>query len=314
MLFSLLQDTTETPQDQKGEIDVNTQSIVEKIDTWLDGFIRNVPNIVMGIVLFIAMLYVGRWAGRLVKKQMSKRGRDNFGEILGGFLKYTIVILGLLLALTVISPNLKPADLIAGLGVSSVAIGFAFKDILQNWLAGILILLRQPFKIGDQIVVNDYEGTVDRIETRATIITTYDGQDVVIPNGDIYTNAVQVKTAHDSIRSQYDLGLGYDQDRDKAMKILRKTIEGIDGINKEKPIDILPWDQSDSWLTIRMRWWTKSERADVVKVFSKVILETQNAMDKANIDLPFPTHVEISKKLEELDDASNETEKEQKPA
>jgi len=302
MLTTLFQDATDTPKDQEGEIDVNTQSIIEKIDTWLDGFIRNVPNIVIGIALFIAMIYVGRWAGRLVKKQMSKRGRDNFGEILGGFLKYTIVIVGLMLALTVISPNLKPADLIAGLGVSSVAIGFAFKDILQNWLAGILILLRQPFKIGDQIVVNGYEGTVDRIETRATIITTYDGQDVVIPNGDIYTNAVQVKTAHELIRSQYDLGLGYDQDREKAMKILRKTIEGIEGINKDKPIDILPWDQSDSWLTIRMRWWTKSERASVVKVFSKVILETQNAMDQANIDLPFPTHVEISKKIEELEE------------
>ncbi|CAL67522.1 mechanosensitive ion channel family protein [Christiangramia forsetii] len=309
MLTIFLQDD-ETPKDQTGEIDVNTQSMVEKIDTWLDGFIRNVPNIVIGIALFIAMIYVGRWAGRLVKKQMSKRGRDNFGEILGGFLKYTIVIVGLMLALTVISPNLKPADLIAGLGVSSVAIGFAFKDILQNWLAGILILLRQPFKIGDQIVVNGYEGTVDRIETRATIITTYDGQDVVIPNGDIYTNAVQVKTAHHLIRSQYDLGLGYDQDRNKAMKILRDTIEGIEGVNKDKPIDILPWDQSDSWLTIRMRWWTNSERADVVKIFSKVILETQNAMDKAEIDLPFPTHVEISEKLEELDTEAEKPAKE----
>ena len=312
MLITLLQNKVETAKDQKGEIDVNTQSIVEKIDTWLDGFIRNVPNIVLGIILFIAMIYVGRWAGRLVKKQMSKRGRDNFGEILGGFLKYTIVIVGLMLALTVISPNLKPADLIAGLGVSSVAIGFAFKDILQNWLAGILILLRQPFKIGDQIVVNGYEGTVDRIETRATVITTYDGQDVVIPNGDIYTNAVQVKTAHELIRSQYDLGLGYDQDRDKAMKILRETIKGIEGVNQEKPIDILAWDQSDSWLTIRMRWWTKSERANVVKVFSKVILETQNAMDKANIDLPFPTHVEISKKLDELDKETENTHVDQK--
>ena len=312
MLITLLQNLAESPKDQKGEIDVNTQSIVEKIDTWLDGFIRNVPNIVLGIILFIAMIYVGRWAGRLVKKQMSKRGRDNFGEILGGFLKYTIVIVGLMLALTVISPNLKPADLIAGLGVSSVAIGFAFKDILQNWLAGILILLRQPFKIGDQIVVNGYEGTVDRIETRATVITTYDGQDVVIPNGDIYTNAVQVKTAHELIRSQYDLGLGYDQDRDKAMKILRETIKGIEGVNQEKPIDILAWDQSDSWLTIRMRWWTKSERANVVKVFSKVILETQNAMDKANIDLPFPTHVEISKKLDELDKETENTHVDQK--
>lgn len=99
--------------------------------------------------------------------------------------------------------------LFVGLGVSSVAIGFAFKDILQNGLAGLLILLRQPVEVGDQIVINSFEGTVERIETRATIIRTYDGQRVVVPNGDSYTKAVQVKTANDKRRSQYDMGLGY---------------------------------------------------------------------------------------------------------
>lgn len=135
--------------------------------------------------------------------------------MLGGFAKAGLLILGFLLAATIIIPSLKPGDLIAGLGVSSVAIGFAaewsgyFKDILQNWLAGLLILLRQPFEIHDQIEVDGHEGTVERIETRATIIKTYDGQRIVIPNSQIYTNAVLVKTAHEKRRSQYDVGMGY---------------------------------------------------------------------------------------------------------
>jgi len=294
MLTSLLFQDSETPKDQTGELDVNTQSIIEKLDSWLDGLIRNLPNILVGILIFIAVFYLARYLGKLVKKLLVKRGRQNFGEILGGFLKYTIMLLGLMLSLTIISPNISPADLIAGLGVSSVAIGFAFKDILQNWMAGLLILLRQPFEIGDQIVVNGFEGTVDRIETRATIITTYDGQNVVIPNGTIYTNSIRVKTTHPLLRSQYDLGLGYNEDRDKAMKILLKTIKDIEGVSQEKPIDILVWDQADSWLTIRMRWWTKSDRATVVKVWSKVLLATQNAMEEAGMDLPFPTSVEIN--------------------
>lgn len=300
-----------TPKDKKGEIDVNTGSIIEKLDTWLDGFIRNLPNILVGIAVFIAMIYIARWAGKMVKKLLKNRGRQNFGEILGGFLRWTLTLVGLMISLTIISPNLSPADLIAGLGVSSVAIGFAFKDILQNWLAGILILMRQPFELGDQIVVNGFEGTVERIETRATIIRKYNGERIVVPNSEIYTNSVNVITANELIRSQYDLGLGYDQDRDKAMKILRDTIENIEGVSNEKPVDILPWDQADSWLTIRLRWWSKSDRPTVVKTFSKVILETQNAMDKAGIDLPFPTQVEIQN-AHDLKEAKEIMEKYQK--
>ena len=283
----------ETPKDQKGELDINTTSIIEKLDTWLDGLIRNLPNILVGIVVFIAMIYISKWIGRGVKKLLQKRGRDNFGEILGGFLRWTLTMVGLMLSLTIISPNLSPADLIAGLGVSSVAIGFAFKDILQNWLAGILILMRQPFEIDDQIIVNGFEGTVERIETRATIIRQYDGKRIVVPNSEIYTNSVKVITANELIRSQYDIGLGYDQPREKAFEILRKTIKDTKGVSSDKPIDVLPWDQADSWLTVRVRWWTESERANVVKVYSDVILNTQNAMDDAGIDLPFPTTTEL---------------------
>ena len=207
-LILLLQDT---PKDETGEIDVNPQSIIEKLDTWLDGFIKALPNILVGIAVFVIMLYLGRWIGKLVKRGLKNKGRRNFGDLLGAFTRYLITIAGIALALTIMAPNLSPADLIASLGVSSVAIGFAFQDILQNWLAGILILLRQPFEIGDQIEVNGYEGTVEKVQVRSTIITTYDGQRVVIPNNTVYNNSVKVKTAHDYIRSQYDVGVGYDE-------------------------------------------------------------------------------------------------------
>lgn len=289
-LLLLLQ---ETPKDEKGELDINPQSIIEKLDSWLDGFIKAIPNIVIGIIVFIVMLYVGRWLGKMVRRLLGKRGRQNFGDLLGAFTRYIVVILGLALALTIMAPNLSPADLIASLGVSSVAIGFAFQDILQNWLAGILILLRQPFELGDQIVVNNYEGTVEKIKTRATIIITYDGKRVVIPNNTVYNNSVVVNTAHEFIRSQYDIGLGYDENYMEAMKILKETIEKVEGVTSEKPVETLVWDQADSWLTIRVRWWTKSDRANVVQVWSRVIHDTQQVMNEKGIDLPFPTQVRI---------------------
>ena len=308
MLGTLLSFIQETPKDQKGELDINPQSIIEKLDNWLDGFIKALPNIVIGIVIFIAMLYISRWLGKLVKKLLKNKGRQNFGDLLGSFTRYLVIIFGIAVSLTIMAPNLSPADLIASMGVSSVAIGFAFQDILQNWLAGILILLRQPFEIGDQIIVDQYEGTVEKIKTRATIITTYDGKRVVIPNNTVYNNSVTVITAHELIRSQYDVGLGYDEDYMEAMKILKESVEKVEGVSSEKPVETLVWDQADSWLTIRVRWWTKSDRASVVHVWSKVLHDTQKAMDEAGIDLPFPTQVEVQN-AHDLKEAREDLEK-----
>ncbi len=326
-MLALLQDVLEKKPDVEGEIDVNPGNFLEKIDTWLDGFVRILPNVLIAVGLFIAMFYIARWIGSFVRKQLKKRNRSNFGEVLGSFTKWILIIFSFAICITIIAPSLSFGDLIGGLGVSSVAIGFAFQDILQNWLAGILILTRQPFRIGDEIEVNGMKGRVDRIETRATVITTYDGIDIVVPNNDIYTNAVKVITAHDFIRSQYDLGLGYDQPYDEAVKILRETLQGIEGIAQDKPIDILNWDQADSWMTIRMRWWTDSKRGNVVKTFSEVIAKTQHAMDDAGIDLPFPTMVQVRdshdikeaqkradrKKKEFLKDQNKEQSSEQEP-
>ncbi|BAO55577.1 mechanosensitive ion channel family protein [Nonlabens marinus] len=292
-MLTLLQDVLEQKPDVEGEIDVNPGNFIEKIDTWLDGFVRILPNVLIAIGLFIAILYLAGWIGGVVRKQLRNRNRSNFGEVLGSFTKWILVIFGFAVCITIIAPSLSFGDLIGGLGVSSVAIGFAFQDILQNWLAGILILTRQPFRIGDEIEVNGMKGRVDRIETRATVITTYDGIDIVVPNNDIYTNAVKVITAHNYVRSQYDLGLGYDQPYEKAVKIIRETLQSIEGIAQDKPIDILNWDQADSWLTIRMRWWTDSKRGNVVKTFSEVIVKTQHTLDDEGINLPFPTMVQV---------------------
>ena len=126
-----------------------------------------------------------------------------------------------LVACVIVFPSVNPADALATLGIGSVAVGFAFKDILQNLFAGVLLLLRRPFRRGDQIVVKDYEGTVEHIESRATHIKTYDGRRVIIPNSDIYTSPVTVNTAFPIRRDQFDVGIGYGDDVDLATRVDR---------------------------------------------------------------------------------------------
>lgn len=130
-----------------------------------------------------------------------KRMRQNAALLLGKLTQMTVLFLGFLIAVSVIAPSFTASDLIKTLGIGGVAIGFAFQNILQNFLAGILLLLHEPFRIGDQINVSGLEGIVDTIQTRATIIHTPDGHRVVIPNATLFTNPVIVRSAEAAKRN-----------------------------------------------------------------------------------------------------------------
>ena len=308
---------TENPDQQLDipqQIDADYGVALERLDSWIDGGIQLLPNIILAIVMMALFYGVGIFVRNIILRQTARRNRDNLGEVLGGLIKWVIILVGFLLAATIVIPTLKPGDLIAGLGVSSVAIGFAFKDILQNWLAGLLILLRNPFSINDQIEVNGHEGTVERIETRATIIKTYDGQRIVIPNSDIYTNAVLVKTAYEIRRSQYDVGIGYGDGIEKACEVIRQAIAGVAEVESKPSPEALPWELAASWVTIRARWWSNSRRTDVVHVHASVILAIKQALDEAHIDMPYNTHVQLFHDQTESTDGDRKSQREGWPA
>lgn len=300
----------EEQPDRQGEIDLNPSKMLEQIDSWLDGFIKILPNLGVAIIFLILAYFVTRWIGRMITRGARTRDRDNLGEVLGSFARWGLFLFAILLALTIVIPSLSPGDLVAGLGVSSVAIGFAFKDILQNWLAGILILLRQPFEIGDQIVSQGHEGSVERIESRATIIKTYDNQRVVIPNSDIYTDAVVVRTANEKRRSEYDIGVGYGDDMDEAITLIKEALSEVEGVASDPAPEALPWGLDASWVTIRARWWTRSDRATVVHTTARVLPAIKRKLDAAGIDMPYETGVMLFHDQTEETDGNREAQRE----
>ncbi len=303
---------TSTPavEDAPQTIDVDPGMALERIDSWVDGAIRLLPNVAIALVIVAVFWLLGRLVRRWVVRWAGARDRENLGQNLGGFARWVVVAIGAVLAATVVVPTLKPGDVVAGLGVSSVAIGFAFKDILQNWLAGMLILLRQPFEIGDQIEVEGFTGTVEQIETRATILKTFDGQRVVIPNSDIYTNSVLVKTAYELRRSEYDIGIGYADDIDTACRVVSEAIAGVGGVESDPPVQVLPWDLAASWVTLRARWWTASRKADTVQVRADVVRAVKSALDGAAIDMPYETQVHLFHDQTEAEDGDRAAQRE----
>lgn len=297
-----------------GTVDADVSNVWDKIDSWVDGFFTLLPNLVTGLVVLGLFIGLGFLVKNLVQNVAAKRGRQDLGRVGGSLLHWALGLTGLLLAVTIVAPSVAPADLIAGLGVSSVAIGFAFKDVLQNLLAGVLILLRQPFEVGDQIVSGDHEGTVERIETRATILKTYDGRRVVVPNGDIYTNAVVVNTAHAHIRSQYDVGIGYADAVPAARNAILEAMQSVQGVVSDPAPEVLAWELAGSAVNLRARWWTDSERASVVQVRDRVIESIKQRLDEEAVDMPYPTQVVLFHDQTEATDGDRTAQREGWPA
>ena len=255
------------------------------------GFAARLPYIAVALIVY-ALFHLAAAAARRIITRLTQRRRShrNAGLVLGRLAQGALMLVGVLIGLVIALPSFEPGQLVQLLGISSVAIGFAFRDILQNFLAGILILLTEPFRIGDQIIVGKFEGTVDNIETRATFIRTYDGRRIVIPNSTLFTESVIVNTAFDKRRLQYDIGIGYGDDIGEATTVILETLAGVPVIEQDPKPEVLVVDLAASQVTLRVRWWiSPSRRSEAVASTHQVLLTLKAALTEAGIDLPFPT-------------------------
>lgn len=154
-----------------------------------------IPNLVLAILVFLIFAVLASAGRSLARRWIENRQKhQGIALLISQLVRTGILILGFLIAFSVIAPSFKAGDLIKLLGIGGVAIGFAFQNILQNFLAGILLLLQEPFKLGDLISVTGIEGNVYDIQTRVTVITTKEGRRVLIPNAIIFTNPVAIET------------------------------------------------------------------------------------------------------------------------
>lgn len=254
-------------------------------------FLHWLPRLALGIVVFALFWAAAAFVRRGVRRLMEAAGRrEGVSRVVARLARWGVLFAGALVALSVVSPSLNAGTLVSLLGLSGVAIGFAFKDILQNFLAGILILLTEPFRIGDQIIAGDFEGTVEEVETRATTLKTYDGRRVVIPNGQLYTQAVTVNTAYDRRRSQYDFGIDYEDDVEQARQLLRDAMDETEGIASDPPPDVYVLELADSSVNLRARWWTNTREVNRLDVQDRLIRRVKEKFDAEGVDFPYPIH------------------------
>lgn len=265
--------------------------IMQIANGFVQGFLQRLPYLIVAGMIFLLFWGLSSLFKKAVKKILGEENRykHNLVIVVRRLGSALILFLGFMLAMVVALPGFTPTKLIGALGIGSVAIGFAFKDIFQNLLSGILLLLSEPFRIGDQIVVNNYEGTVESIQIRATIIRTYDGRRVVIPNSEIYTSAVTVNTAYPMRRLEFSVGIGYDDDIDLAKKVINRCLTTAQSVSKKAEPSIVVTELAESTIKIKVRWYIDNgTQANKMASIDEVITLVKQELTQAGVDIPYP--------------------------
>lgn len=248
------------------------------------------PLVRVGVALAILLggLTVSRFVRAVLRRPLTARRGPSFGRVMSRLVGMAVSVAALSIAVTVAFPSVKPVDLFAGLGIVSIAAGFAFQDILSNLLSGLLLLIRQPFRSGDEIKVNGAGGVVEGITIRETTLRTYDGQRLIIPNRDVYQSTIEVRTAFEARRTTVTVGVGYDDDLDEARRTAVETMRSTDGVMTEPPPQAQLVGFGGSSMDIELRFWTAPDQATVREVTDRVIAAVKAAYDSRGIDIPFP--------------------------
>ncbi len=244
----------------------------------------------LAALLFLCFTWLVVKLVRLIsRKTIGKSNmRPSLKEVSKTIITIAIWVFGILIAATIAMPNLTPAKILAGLGLGSIAVGLAFKDIFENFIAGIMILLREPMRLGDYIEINDVKGQVKKITIRDTYIRQTDGELVMLPNAMLFKNPVHVLTDWDTRRVTIMCGVAYDEDVDKSREVIRKAVENTEYVNKDKPVQIFAQSFGSSSIDFEVTWWTGSKPVDERQSKDNVVAAVKRALDNAGIEIPFP--------------------------
>lgn len=257
----------------------SAQSIV---DTMLDA----IPRLGVAAVIIVVGWVIARVVRAALRRVFCRSQTPSFAQVMSKVIGYLVVLLFVLAAIAVTFPSVKPVDLLAGLGFFSVAVGFAFQDILENTLSGILLLFRQPFESGDEIEVGDHFGRVERITIRETRLVTPAGELIVIPNRDVYKSALTVQTHFPVRRIDFTVGIAYENDPVEACALIEEALKNVDGVESDPTPEALVVRLGVSTVDIDARFWCRSRQHGSRVALSAAIAAVQRALDDRDIEMP----------------------------
>lgn len=269
------------------------QSIEQQFKEMLVNIIKHSPQVLAGVLVGLLTFVIAQRVRRTGKKLADRiEAPEQVERLIINLLYALSIIVGLAVALSVMGVNVY--GLVAGLGISGLIVGFALKDILENLLAGVLVLLQQPFNLGDYIEVGDHLGTVIDVALRDTTLRTLDNVKVSIPNRIVYTTPIVNYTAYPMRRREVKVGIGYGQDIGRALHLILEAAAGVDGVVvDDETMQPALWLNSldDSALAATLYFWIDMRTHSLLAVHSAVVNAVQAVADREGINLPYPTQV-----------------------
>jgi small conductance mechanosensitive channel len=267
------------------------QDILQNINTYYDKFVALLPKLGLALAVVIVLLLVANFLQRYSQNRLTKRMDDPLlARFIARLVGTSVVILSLLVALNIVGLGGMAVGILSTAGLGAFVIGFAFKDIGENFLAGIVLAFNRPFRIGDMVELNGLKGKVVTLNLRDTQIKTLDGKDIFIPNANVVKNAVVNYTIDGFIRDEFTIGLDYDSDMEKAIDVMQMVLDNYPDILhvEGRQPDVVYGNLTASTLNIISRYWidTFESKVPALKVQQQLINQTLDALNAAGFYLP----------------------------
>ena len=272
------------------DVQDNVTTVYQSIKAQAKNLIKAVPLLLVGIILFALVTWFGSWLSNRQKMWQRLTPNPFVAELLSQTVKVIFIILGLILALSLIGAETILGTLLGGAGVIGIAVGFAVKDTIENYIASLMLSIRQPFRARDHILINAQEGIVVRLTSRATILMTLDGNQLRIPNAEVFKATILNYTKNPERRFTFELGVDANDDPLAAIKVGIDAIAQLDfALDKPKVTAIIK-EVGDSNIILQFQVWVNQSEADFSKARSIAIRETKHALEDEGFSLPEPIY------------------------
>jgi len=265
--------------------------MLEKLSSWLDAIIMNLPNIIIAIIVFIVAIVVSKYVSKITHKFLDKgKLQPSMKNVIAKLLAVTTIFLGLFLILGILDLSKTLNTLLAGAGVAGLAVGLALQGALANTYSGIVLSYIKFVKLGDWIKTNDYEGEIVNIDLRAVTLKQVDNNLVYIPNKQVVENSIKNYSRTEQSRVILECGVGYESDLEFVKNLTMKTIsDHFDSVQSEDDVIFLYREFGGSSINFELRYWINSTSGlEVAKSKTEAIMVLKKAFDKNNINIPFP--------------------------
>ncbi|MCZ2860525.1 mechanosensitive ion channel family protein [Blastococcus sp. VKM Ac-2987] len=244
---------------------------------------------VLALSVFLLGLVAAVVVRRVMVRAIDREGSRHVGLVVGRFVSVVVAAVAAVYALDLLGVSIGP--LVGALGVGGIAIAFAAQDILQNFVAGVLLQVRRPFRVGEQIGSGDHEGVVADVNLRTTVLSTYDGLVVYLPNAEVLKNPITNYTRTPVSRTSLTVGLPYDADLERARQVLLQACAEAEGVESSPPPEVWVEEFGESSINVAVRYWHPADIASRWRVRSAVAVSLKGALDAAGIEIPFPQRV-----------------------